>query len=401
MELFSKTEYERYANVLIWGLKKARKNPFKAGDSILIKFELPALKLAERLYEILIRQQFNPILELTPTPNMELSFYQYASDNQLNFILEGETVRAASFNGLISLRAPESLTHLKSVDSSKISTATKARKVYRDIWDKNEDEGNFGWTLCMLPTEALAKEANLSLEEYANQIKKSCFLTDDNGVKKWEEIFEAATNIKQWLNGMDVNYYHMSGDNMDLKIYPGEDRQWIGISGHNIPSFELFLSPDYRLTTGRYYANQLTFRNGNLVKDITLDFKEGAVSEFKVAEGEAFFKSQLEMDEGAKYIGEFSLTDKNFSNIDCFMANTLFDENYGGEFGNSHIALGASYANTYCGPKNVLDANTKKEVGLNSSALHWDLVNTLDKSVYAVLKEGKRILIYDKGRFLL
>ena len=188
---------------------------------------------------------------------------------------------------------------------------------------------------------------------------------------------------------------------MDLKIYPGEDRQWIGISGHNIPSFELFLSPDYRLTTGRYYANQLTFRNGNLVKDITLDFKEGAVSEFKVAEGEAFFKSQLEMDEGAKYIGEFSLTDKNFSNIDCFMANTLFDENYGGEFGNSHIALGASYANTYCGPKNVLDANTKKEVGLNSSALHWDLVNTLDKSVYAVLKEGKRILIYDKGRFLL
>ena len=401
MELFSKTQYENYADILIWGLKKARKKSFSSNDSILIKFDSGAIALVEVLYEKLILQQFNPILEMTPTANMELSFYSYANEQQLNFIPAGETLKSKHLNGLISIRAPESLTHLKNVKAANIASVAKARKVYRDIWDKREDEGNFGWTLCMLPTAALAKEASLTIEEYAAQIKKSCFLDLQEPVKKWEEIYNKASNIKSWLNSMDINYYEMVGENMELKIYPGENRQWIGISGHNIPSFELFLSPDYRLTSGRYYSNQPSFRNGNLVKNITLDFKGGKVVTFKVEEGETFFKTQIEMDEGAPYLGEFSLTDKSFSNIDCFMANTLFDENYGGEYGNSHIALGASYSNTYCGPKDVLDESIKKEVGLNSSALHWDLVNTLQKSVYGVLKSGKRVLLYEDGHFCL
>jgi aminopeptidase len=52
------------------------------------------------------------------------------------------------------------------------------------------------------------------------------------------------------------------------------------------------------------------------------------------------------MDRGASRLGEFSLTDRRFSKINRFMANTLFDENFGGRWGNCHVALGASYMPT-------------------------------------------------------
>ena len=50
-------------------------------------------------------------------------------------------------------------------------------------------------------------------------------------------------------------------------------------------------------------------------------------------------QKQLTLDEGANRLGEFSLTDRRFSKISAFMANTLFDENYGGEQGNCHVAV--------------------------------------------------------------
>jgi aminopeptidase len=105
------------------------------------------------------------------------------------------------------------------------------------------------------------------------------------------------------------------------------------------------------------------------------------------------------MDTGAKQIGEFSLTDKRFSKIDKFMANTLYDENHGGRYGNCHIALGASYSDTYDGDPSKLTEKKKKEVGLNDSALHWDLVNTEKKTVTAHLTSGKRMIVYDDGMF--
>jgi aminopeptidase len=105
------------------------------------------------------------------------------------------------------------------------------------------------------------------------------------------------------------------------------------------------------------------------------------------------------MDKGASKIGEFSLTDKRFSRIDRFMADTLFDENFGGDNGNCHIAVGASYADTYSGDQSKLTAALKKKLGFNDSALHWDLVNTEKKTVSAALTNGKKVVIYEDGMF--
>jgi aminopeptidase len=82
------------------------------------------------------------------------------------------------------------------------------------------------------------------------------------------------------------------------------------------------------------------------------------------------------------------------------MANTLFDENYGGKFGNCHIAVGASYSDSYAGDIKRLSTALKKKLGFNDSALHWDLVNTEKKRVSAHLVSGKTIAIYENGKFL-
>jgi len=81
------------------------------------------------------------------------------------------------------------------------------------------------------------------------------------------------------------------------------------------------------------------------------------------------------------------------------MANTLYDENYGGSYGNCHLALGASYADTYDGDPLRLSKAMKERLGFNDSAIHWDLVNTENKTVTAHLSSGKKAVIYEKGMF--
>jgi aminopeptidase len=81
------------------------------------------------------------------------------------------------------------------------------------------------------------------------------------------------------------------------------------------------------------------------------------------------------------------------------MADTLFDENFGGEYGNCHIAVGSSYTDTYAGNPASINNGLKRKLGFNDSALHWDLVNTEKKTVTAHLKTGKRSVIYENGCF--
>ena len=81
------------------------------------------------------------------------------------------------------------------------------------------------------------------------------------------------------------------------------------------------------------------------------------------------------------------------------MANTLYDENYGGRFGNCHLAVGSSYSDTFSGNPSRLTKEIKEKLGFNDSALHWDLINTEQKTVCAVLKSGKRQGIYENGNF--
>ena len=216
----------------------------------------------------------------------------------------------------------------------------------------------------------------MSLAQYTAQVIKGCYLDSDDPVAHWRRIHQEITAIKRRLSSLAVKYFHMESANMDLRITPGIMRKLAGVSGHNVPSFEVFVSPDWRGTEGVYFANLPSFRSGNYIEDVRITFAKGKAVKIEAKQGEEFVKKQLAMDPGACRVGEFSLTDKRFSRIDRFMADTLFDENFGGKDGNCHIALGSSYSDTYSGDPAKLTGALKKKLGFNDSALHWDLVNT-------------------------
>jgi aminopeptidase len=196
----------------------------------------------------------------------------------------------------------------------------------------------------------------------------------------------------------------------------------MGGSGRNIPSFELFTSPDWRGTEGHIFFDYPLYRYGNLIKDIRLEFKAGQVVKATASQNEKLLQ-ELVKQKNADKVGEYSLTDKRYSHITKFMANTLYDENFGGEWGNTHLALGTSYHEAYRGdmgtpPKGksqpstvgsegtdegaIPSVRTEEEwmaLGFNESPEHTDIIATNDRLVEAHLTDGSKKVIYAKGEF--
>ena len=192
----------------------------------------------------------------------------------------------------------------------------------------------------------------------------------------------------------------LGGWGIDLIVGLGEGRRWLGGSGANIPSYEIYISPDCRKTEGKISFNQPLYRYGNLIEGVKLEFKNGRVVKASAKKGEKVLKEMIKT-KGADRIGEFSLTDGRLSKVTKFMAETLFDEKRGGKYGNMHVALGKAYQDSH--PKNPskVKKNEWKKLGYNESVVHTDIVSTEKKEVTAYLKNGKEVIIYKDGRFLV
>ena len=131
-----------------------------------------------------------------------------------------------------------------------------------------------------------------------------------------------------------------------------------------------------------------------------LTFADGRVTEASAEENERVL-SEMIATEGADRIGEFSLTDRRFSRITRFMAHTLYDENVGGAFGNTHIAVGRSYQDAYAGDPSTVSDERWEQLGFNNSSVHTDIVSTTDRRVTARLRNGGERVIYSDGEFTL
>jgi aminopeptidase len=392
-------QLENYADVLWWGLATARRNRFRRGDVVQIRFHSGALRLVEILYRRLLQRGLHPVPRLLPTPDMEVNFYSLAGAHQLDFVPPGEEQLMRRVNGSIVLNAPESLTHLRGADPRKIGRAALAARPLKRLLEARESRGEYSWTLCMLPTAELARNAGMDETAYADHIARACFLDAEAPTAEWQRIHRTVGKVKLRLDALRVMGFRIESAGTDLQIALGAHRTWAGVSGRNIPSFEIFVSPDWRGTRGVFHADQPSYRSGNIVRGVRLEFNNGRVVRAQAEEGEAFLKRQIAIDRGAAQVGEFSLTDRRLSPIDRFMANTLFDENFGGAQGNSHIALGSSYGNTYAGDR--LTPAVKSALGFNDSALHWDFVNTERKRVTALLADGSRRTVYEDGVFTI
>ncbi|MBE6421702.1 MAG: aminopeptidase [Elusimicrobium sp.] len=398
--MFTKLQNERYADVMIWAMQAARRNgKFKKYDTVLLRTDTAALPLAEVIYKKLLAARFNVVTRIMVPEGFSKSFYELGDNKQLSFMAPGEKEFQGAINGLIALHAPQDLTHLKNIDPARIAKNAVARKPIREILDEREQQGLFSWTLCNYPTEELAGRAGLSVKEYSNQIVRACFLNEKDPVKKWKEVTKQIDEIGAWLTSLPIDTLRVESEHMDFEVLLGSQRRFIAGGGCNIPSFEIFTSPDWRGTRGVYFADLSSYRSGNYVKGVRLEFKNGRVVKADAEQGADFVRKMVAMDRGAAQIGEFSLTDRRFSKINKFMADILFDENFGGKYGNCHVAIGASYADTFSGPQSKLDKKMKEKLGFNDSSLHWDLINTENKRVTARLKDGSTQVVYEKGEF--
>jgi aminopeptidase len=273
-------------------------------------------------------------------------------------------------------------------------------KPWMDWRTEKENAGRFTWTLGLYGTPAMAVEAGLSEEDYWQQIIHACFLDQDDPIARWREVNDQITEYVERLNALPIDRLHVVGEDVDLRLSLGEHRQWVGGSGRNIPSFEIFTSPDWRGTEGWIRFNQPLYRYGNLVRDVRLEFTDGRVTKAEAAENEAVLKEMVAT-ENADKVGEFSLTDARFSRITHFMAQTLYDENVGGPFGNTHIALGKSYHDCFDGDRAAMTREQWDALGFNESSVHTDIVSTADRTVVATLRDGSEREIYANGQFLL
>jgi aminopeptidase len=244
----------------------------------------------------------------------------------------------------------------------------------------------------------MAKEAKMSLKEYWAQIIKACFLDKKDPIKEWRRVFGMVEKAQKKLNSLPIDKMHVKGPDVDLWVHLGRDRRWMGGSGRNIPSFELFTSPDWRGTEGWIRFSEPLYRYGNLITGIELWFKNGRVVKCKAKQNEKVLK-QMIATQNADKVGEFSLTDKRFSRITKFMAETLFDENVGGKYGNTHIALGNAYHDCFADDPSTLEPEDWEELGFNSSSVHTDIVSTTPRTVTAYMRDGTTQVIYKDGLF--
>jgi aminopeptidase len=336
-----------------------------------------------------------------PTMNLSRDFFDLTNDEQLAYF------PASYMRGLVdemdhqvSVIAESDPHALAAVDPARIMRRGEAMRPLLDWRGEKENAGRFSWTLGLYGTPAMAAEAGISEEEYWEQIVHACFLDQEDPIARWREVGQKLDQTREHLDALEIARVHLEGDDVDLWVQIGEQRRWLGGRGRNIPSFELFTSPDWRGTEGWIRFNQPLYRYGNLVKGIRLQFAAGRVIQASAEENERILTEMIAT-EGADRAGEFSLTDRRFSRITRFMAHTLYDENVGGPFGNTHIALGRSYQDAYAGDPATVEADEWKRLGFNDSSVHTDIVSTTDRIVTAQLRDGSERVIYRDGEFQL
>jgi aminopeptidase len=395
---------ENYANVLVnFALNHGK--GIKKGDTVLVQMSEAAKPLYAEVLRAIWKAGGHAISRYSADNEtwfkFDKVFFDHAQDHQLDYFphhfMKGMIDQVDHNLGVIAETDKKSL---QGVDPKKIMRRGEAFKPSAQWRKEKENNGKYSWTLALYGTPAMAKEAGLSEKEYWQQIIKACFLDAKDPVGEWRKVFKDMEAYRVKLNKLDIQKLHIEGKDVNLWIDMGEKRQWVGGRGANIPSFELFTSPDWRGTEGWIKFNQPLYRYGNLITGIELEFKNGKVVKSKAKTNEKVLKSMIATLNADK-VGEFSLTDKRFSRITKFMAETLFDENIGGPFGNTHIALGSSYHEAYTGDRTKPTKKDWADLGFNDSSVHTDIISTTDRTVTAYLKNGKEKVIYKSGQFQL
>lgn len=393
---------EKYADLLV-NFALGAGEGIAPGDVVYVK----APEVAKPLYTAIIRAITEAgghyISDYLPDEGLEhypkRDFLLSANEEQISFFPETyyETL-VESVDHYLPIIGDVDKQAMSPVDPKTLMRRNETTNKLRRMLMQKINAGQLTRTVGLYGTTALADEVGLSEEAYWQEIITGCYLDTDDPKQEWKQIIAKNTKTRDWLNDFAIDTLHIKSENTDLTVAVGEKRDWVIATGDNIPSYEIFTSPDWRGTSGVFYANQPLYRYGNIITDITLEFEDGLVTTASASQNEDVLKEMIAT-EGANKVGEFSLTDKRLSRIGHFMAETLYDENMGATDGNTHIALGMAYKEAYSGDKTGLDEDDWEELGFNDSVVHTDIISTEPRTVTATLKDGSERVIYKDGQF--
>lgn len=323
----------------------------KPGDLFAIVGQPVAAPLIEACYREALLAGAHPHLDLT-LPGIEETFYRHASDAQLDFVSPRARQTIETFDARLTILSDSNTRALSSIDPARQARAQTARRELTRTFMSRDASGALRWSVAMFPTEAYAQDAEMSLRELADFIAAGCLLDRPDPVAAWREVYASQQRIIEWLAGKEQ--VRLTGPGTDL-TFSIAGRAFINDDGKkNFPGGEVFTGPVETSAEGSIRFSFPAIYQGKEVAGISLRFAGGKVVEAHADKNEALLHQLLDLDDGARRIGEFAFGTNQ--GISRFTRNTLFDEKIAGTV---HLALGASYPSTGA---------------VNQSALHWDMV---------------------------
>jgi aminopeptidase len=299
---------------------------------------------------------------------------------------------------------------MKGIDQEKMTRVSKIvtpqMLVYREKMDNR-----FQWTIIGVPSTAWAEKVFPSLKaEAAVEAMWEAILTatriDDDPLSGWDAHNANLQKRCQQLDALNLDYLHFTSKNgTDFKIWMIPEARWLGggeklIDGHfynpNMPTEEVFITPQAGRAEGVVVASKPLSYGGELIENFSVTFKNGVVSEVKAEKNQALLEKMVKMDEGASKIGELALVPfaSPIQQSGLLFYNTLFDEN-----ASCHIALGRAYVNSIKGYAEKTREELTK-LGCNTSMIHVDfMIGSEDLSIVGVTRTGETVPIFEKGNW--
>jgi aminopeptidase len=360
---------EKFANILVHHSLSLKKN-----DLFVLSGSHLAAPLIKEVYTQAVEVGAHPFTHIGIDGLAEI-YYRYSSENQLKYVSPLSKFEIEHIDASLSIISPENTRNMTNIDPKKQVISSVAHQQIHKIFLDRAAKKELRWCVTQYPTQASAQDAEMSLAEYEDFIFDSAHVDAKDPIKYWRTVHNEQEKIRKLLNMKKK--IHVLAKDTDLTVSVA-GRKWINCSGkENFPDGEVFTGPVENSAEGHISYSFPGSHGGREVDDIQLWFKKGAVVKATASKGEKFLSSMLDMDPGARRIGEFAFG-TNYG-VKKYTKNTLFDEKIGGTI---HLAVGSGYPET--GSK-------------NKSSLHWDMMCDLRKNgeVYA-----DNELVYKNGRFL-
>lgn len=331
----------------------------------------------------ILREVYTKVLEVGGNPSLVIgdeqmtrTFLRNATDEQINWLDPSQNVYYEQADVYIRVGSPSNTRAMNNISAERVQKIRAARRGWLDTRLSRAAKGEFKWVGTLFPTEALAQEANMSLEEYEDFVYGACFCDKDDPAGEWRKLSQMQQGKVDYLAGK--KQVVLKGPNIDLQLSIDE-RTFINSDGkRNMPSGEIFTGPVENSVNGWVRFTYPSIVGGRAVSGIELKFEDGKVVEATAEQNDELLQAQLKTDAGARYLGEFAIG-TNFG-IQQFTGSILYDEKIGGTI---HMAIGKGYPET--GSK-------------NDSAVHWDMICDMrdDSEIHV---DGE--LFYKNGEFVI